>query len=68
MKTLLLNNTSEDIKKALFDIQRDLFYIGAELATKNTDKLNKVVIEEDIINLEYIIDKYMDNVMEVTFL
>lgn len=57
---LCMHYVSEDIKKALFDIQRDLFYIGAELATKNTDKLNKVVIEEDIINLEYIIDKYME--------
>ena len=57
---LCMHYVSEDIKKALFDIQRDLFYIGAELATKNTDKLNKVVIEEDIINLEYIIDKYKE--------
>lgn len=56
---LCMHYVSEDIKKVLFDIQRDLFYIGAELATKNTDKLNKVVIEEDIINLEHIIDKYM---------
>ena len=56
---LCMHYVSEDIKKELFDIQRDLFYIGAELATKNTDKLNKVVIEEDIINLENIIDKYM---------
>ena len=56
---LCMHYVSEDIKKALFDIQRDLFYIGAELATKNTDKLNKVVIEEDIIKLEHIIDKYM---------
>ena len=56
---LCMHYVSEDIKKALFDIQRDLFYIGAELATKNTDKLKKVVIEEDIIKLEHIIDKYM---------
>ena len=54
-----MHYVSEDIKKELFDIQRDLFYIGAELATKNTDKLKKVVIEEDIIKLEHIIDKYM---------
>ena len=57
---LCMHYVSEDIKKALFDIQRDLFYIGAELATKNTDKLKKVVIEEDIIKLEHIIDKYME--------
>ena len=56
---LCMHYVSEDIKKELFDIQRDLFYIGAELATKNTDKLKKVVVEEDIIKLEHIIDKYM---------
>ena len=50
---------NEDEKKVLFSIQRDLFYIGAELATKNTDKLNKVINDEDIKNLESIIDKYM---------
>ena len=46
-------------KKVLFNIQRDLFYIGSELATKNTEKLNKVVTDNDIKNLENIIDKYM---------
>ena len=50
---------SEDEKKVLFNIQRDLFYIGSELATKNTEKLNKVVTDNDIKNLENIIDKYM---------
>lgn len=46
-------------EKVLFNIQRDLFYIGSELATKNTEKLNKVVTDNDIKNLENIIDKYM---------
>ena len=50
---------NEDEKKVLFNIQRDLFYIGSELATKNTEKLNKVVTDNDIKNLENIIDKYM---------
>ena len=56
---LCMHYVSEYTRNVLFNIQRDLFYIGAELATKNTDKLKKVVIEEDIINLEHIIDKYM---------
>ena len=50
---------NEDEKKVLFNIQRDLFYIGSELATKNTEKLNKLVTDNDIKNLENIIDKYM---------
>lgn len=57
---LCMHYINEDEKKVLFNIQRDLFYIGAELATKNTEKLNKVVTDNDIKNLENIIDKYMD--------
>lgn len=56
---LCMHYINEDEKKVLFNIQRDLFYIGAELATKNTEKLNKVVTDNDIKNLENIIDKYM---------
>lgn len=46
-------------KKYYLISKRDLFYIGSELATKNTEKLNKVVTDNDIKNLENIIDKYM---------
>lgn len=56
---LCMHYINEDGKKVLFNIQRDLFYIGSELATKNTEKLNKVVTDNDIKNLENIIDKYM---------
>nr|WP_317333283.1 cob(I)yrinic acid a,c-diamide adenosyltransferase [uncultured Romboutsia sp.] len=56
---LCMHYINKDEKKVLFNIQRDLFYIGAELATKNTEKLNKVVSDDDIRNLESIIDKYM---------
>ena len=56
---LCIHYINEDEKKVLFNIQRDLFYIGSELATKNTEKLNKVVTDNDIKNLENIIDKYM---------
>ncbi len=56
---LCMHYINKDEKKVLFNIQRDLFYIGAELATQNTEKLNKVVSDDDIRNLESIIDKYM---------
>lgn len=56
---LCMHYINEDEKKVLFNIQRDLFYIGAELATKNTKKLNKIVNDDNIKNLENIIDKYM---------
>ena len=56
---LCMHYINEDEKKVLFNIQRDLFYIGSELATKNTEKLNKVVTDNDIKNLENVIDKYM---------
>ena len=56
---LCMHYVSEYSRNVLFNIQRDLFYIGAELATKNTEKLNKVVTDNDIKNLENIIDKYM---------
>ena len=48
---LCMHYINEDEKKVLFNIQRDLFYIGSELATKNTEKLNKVVTDNDIKNL-----------------
>ena len=56
---LCMHYINEDEKKVLFNIQRDLFYIGSELATKNTENLNNVVTDNDIKNLENIIDKYM---------
>ena len=56
---LCMHYINEDEKKVLCNIHRDLFYIGSELATKNTEKLNKVVTDNDIKNLENIIDKYM---------
>ena len=58
---LCIHYVNENERKVLFNIQRDLFYIGAELATKNIDKLNKTVNDENIKTLENIIDKYMGN-------
>lgn len=56
---LCMHYVNETEARILFNIQRDLFYIGSELATKNTEKLNKVVNNEDIKTLESIIDMYM---------
>ena len=62
---LCMHYVSEYTRNILFNIQRDLFYIGAELATKDSDKLKKIVSEEEIKNLEYIIDKFMSESKEV---
>ena len=56
---LCIHYVKEDERKVLFNIQKDLFYIGSELSTKDTNKLNKCVNEDDIKSLENIIDKYM---------
>ena len=56
---LCMHYVKENEKKVLFNIQKDLFYIGAELATKDIHKLNKIISEDDIKSLEDIIDKYM---------
>jgi len=54
-----MHYVKENEKKVLFNIQKGLFYIWVELATKDTNKLNKCVNEDDIKSLENIIDKYM---------
>lgn len=56
---LCMHYVKDNEKKVLFNIQKDLFYIGAELATKDIHKLNKIIKEDDIKSLEDIIDKYM---------
>ena len=59
---LCMHYINEDEKKVLFSRAINIiseYYINIELATKNTEKLNKVVTDNDIKNLENIIDKYM---------
>ena len=46
-----------EIKGFLLDIQRKLFYVGGELATRNEEKKFHSMKESDVIELEQIIDK-----------
>ena len=47
------NSIFDDLEKILFDIQRDLFVLGAELANpKNTKDDNMLVKKEMITNIE----------------
>ncbi|HSQ89977.1 cob(I)yrinic acid a,c-diamide adenosyltransferase, partial [Romboutsia sp.] len=62
---LCINYIKEKDKNVLFDLQKKLFHVGAELATKDESKFTKTIIEEDIKNLENIIDEYTNKTEEV---
>ncbi len=62
---LCINYIKEEDKKVLFNIQKKLFHIGAELATKDESKLTKIIAKEDIKNLENIIDEYTNKTENV---
>lgn len=62
---LCINYIKEEDKKVLFNIQKKLFHIGAELATKDESKFTKIITEEDIKNLENIIDEYTNKTESV---
>jgi cob(I)alamin adenosyltransferase len=55
-----VNYLKEEDKKILRSIQKTLFDVGGELATKEEGKFKNTIKEEDIKNLEDIIDKYME--------
>ena len=61
---LCMHYINEDEKKVLFNIQRDLFYIGSELATKNTEKLSKIVNNNDGKSFTY---KIINRLSEVLY-
>lgn len=63
---LCINYIKEEDKKVLFNIQKKLFHIGAELATKDESKFTKIVTEEDTKNLENIIDEYTNKTESVS--
>ncbi len=48
------------IREILFKIQRKLFNVGGELATKDAEKFPEKVTEQDVVWLENIIDDYVD--------
>lgn len=62
---LCINHAIQKDKKVLFEIQKELFSVSAELATQNKDKLKKVVVEEDVKRLENIIDEYTNKTEEI---
>lgn len=49
----------EEIYDELFQIQNKLFILSSNLATKDPEKVKHPIIEEDILWLEDIVDKYM---------
>ena len=52
----------DDIYNLIRGVQRKLFDVGAELATKDKSKRPVSIIEEDIKFLEENIDKYMEKI------
>ncbi|MPM48734.1 Cob(I)yrinic acid a,c-diamide adenosyltransferase [bioreactor metagenome] len=63
---LCINYTKDETdKKILFDIQKFLFYVSADLATIKKDKLKKTIEERDIIKLEKIIDDYINKTEDI---
>ena len=62
---LCINYIKEEDIKVLFNIQKKLFHVGAELATTDESKFTKIITEEDIKNLENIIDEYTNKTENV---
>ncbi|RDY23118.1 cob(I)yrinic acid a,c-diamide adenosyltransferase [Romboutsia maritimum] len=62
---LCMNYAKELDKNVLFEIQKKLFNVSGELATKKEGKFNNKVTEEDIKKLENIIDEYTNKTEDV---
>lgn len=62
---LCMNYAKEVDKNVLFEIQKKLFNVSGELATKKEGKFNNKVTEEDIKKLENIIDEYTNKTEDV---
>lgn len=54
-----------DVKKKLFSIQKKLFFVAGELATKEEGKFNYKIKEEHILSLEGWIDEYLEKIDKV---
>jgi len=50
----------DKIKDIILEIQRKLFDVGGELATRESEKFPEKIGEEDIERLESIVDEYVD--------
>lgn len=55
----------EDIKEKLFKVQKKLFFVAGELATKEEGKFENGVTDEDIATLESWIDYYLTKIEKV---
>ncbi len=51
--------TDEDLKNIILKIQRELFDVAGELATKNRDNFPEKINDSHVEELEKIIDKYV---------
>ena len=62
------NSIFDDLEKILFDIQHDLFVLGAELANpKNTKDGNMLVNKEMITNIEKHIDELESELAPISY-
>lgn len=59
---LCLHYVDREQQQLLFKIQKNLFYIGAELASLDNSKLNRIISAIDIEFLENNIDNYMNKI------
>ncbi len=50
---------NDQLYQEITEIQNKLFTVGSNLATEDPEKIKYKIVEEDIISLEAIIDKYM---------
>lgn len=55
----------EDVKEKLFNVQKRLFFVAGELATKEEGKFKNGVTAEDITAMEGWIDHYLTKIGEV---
>lgn len=60
-----INYLKDEDKGILRSIQKKLFDVGGELATKEVGKFKSCINEGDVENLEHIIDEYMVKTKEM---
>ena len=53
----------EKMRQIITKIQHKLFTVASNLATQDPDKVPNRIVEEDILALEKVVDKYMDAVV-----
>ncbi len=60
-----LHYVNEEDKKILSAIQKKLFDVGGELATREDNKFKNNTTEEDVLHLENLIDNYREKTSDV---